>query len=408
MVIHNVSDSSVKNRAIFLIGGYEPKSADAFFKRTEREYARFGDTWKLRTQYKPPRTSNNGHMASVELETGSKDWAVNTEFNFLLWNKLVLEDFARPLPVRFLRYLITFLDYIFSGVLFSFFRLNWRYALYFLYPPVILILFAIISVFISKLVLLLNFPGNFIASAIIAIAIFSTLLVWPGRRWNILHLFDLWSFSRYFAREKRPDALALAETHAKALIEASESEKFDEILLIGHSTGGVMALTIAAAAVTLDPQLAERKAKISILTVGSTALKVGLHPAAAAFRGRVQALVDCPNLDWVEYQSLTDIINFYKTDPVKEMGLVNNRPDEFPMVRQVRMREMLEPKVYARVKRNFFRVHYQFIMANTRPYNYDFFAICCAPAYLKQRYEIGPSVPRTPEEEEMMLIGERA
>ena len=33
---------SVARRSVFLIGGYEPKSSDAFFKRTRRELARFG------------------------------------------------------------------------------------------------------------------------------------------------------------------------------------------------------------------------------------------------------------------------------------------------------------------------------------------------------------------------------
>jgi hypothetical protein len=38
---------------------------------------------------------------------------------------------------------------------------------------------------------------------------------------------------------------------------------------------------------------------------------------------------------------------------------------------------MLERDAYKRVKKNFFRVHYQFISANSRRYFYDFFMICC-------------------------------
>ncbi len=390
-----------------MIGGYEPKSSDAFFKRTEREYARFAKTWQLKTENKPRILSQNGHIATINLATSGTDWNVNTEFNLLVWNKLVLADFARPLPVRLMHYIITFLDYVFSGTLISFFRTNWRFALYFLYPATALLTIALISIYIAKSLLLMEFPGNLIASTIVGIALFTTLLIWVGGRWHVVHLMDLWSFSRYFLRDKRPDAQALIEIYAKAIVDCARSEKFDEIILIGHSTGGAMILAIAAAALAQDSHLASGKSKITILTIGSTALKVGLHPAAKTFRRKVQTLVNGPDLNWVEYQSLTDIINFYKTDPVREMGLENNRTDEFPIVRRVRIREMLEPEIYARVKRNFFRVHYQFILANTRPYHYDFFAICCAPLYLKQRAQTKQSALNNPDAIEKVMIGDQ-
>jgi hypothetical protein len=46
---------------------------------------------------------------------------------------------------------------------------------------------------------------------------------------------------------------------------------------------------------------------------------------------------------------------------------------------------MLEPAIYRRIKRNFFRVHYQYIFGNNRRYFYDFFLICCGPMPLAER-----------------------
>ncbi len=380
-------DTPVKNRAIYLIGGYEPKSADAFFNRTNREYARFGETWKLDTKISSLNVSSDGHIATVNLETRDKDWQVNTEFNFLVWNELVLKDFARALPVRLMRYLITFFDYVLSGTAFSFFRTNWRFAFYFLFPAVMIYLIFICSFLITRSLIPPNFLGTsegmqVVSSAVtdwIALLVFFILLQLTGERWFALHLMDLWSFSRYYLRELRPDADARIKTYAKAVAAAANSNQFDEILLVGHSTGGALILDIAATALAADPKIASKNCEITILTVGSTALKIGLHPAAKMFRQKVQTLVDNQSINWVEYQSHTDIINFYKTDPLKEMRLTNKRTDEFPIVRTVRIREMLEPAIYKRVKKNFFRVHYQFIMGNTRPYYYDFFMICCAP-----------------------------
>jgi hypothetical protein len=73
----------------------------------------------------------------------------------------------------------------------------------------------------------------------------------------------------------------------------------------------------------------------------------------------------------------------------------------FPLIRQVRIKDMLEPQTYKRIKRNFFRVHYQYIFGNTRPYWFDFFQVCCGPTPLLERTEksiVGalPNSSRTP------------
>jgi hypothetical protein len=99
----------------------------------------------------------------------------------------------------------------------------------------------------------------------------------------------------------------------------------------------------------------------------------------------MRQLIAEPHLRWVEVQCLTDPINFYKTDPVREMKLDQQTRSEFPLIRTVRIKDMLQPDSYRRIKRNFFRVHYQYIFGNTKAYWYDFFQICCGPNTLNKR-----------------------
>ncbi len=86
---------------------------------------------------------------------------------------------------------------------------------------------------------------------------------------------------------------------------------------------------------------------------------------------------------WVEIQCLTDVINLYKTNPVSDMGLTL-RPD-FPIVRQIRVRDMLEAGTYKRIKWKPLRIHYQYVFGNTKRYWYDFFQIVCGPLPLAGR-----------------------
>lgn len=384
-----MDDRTIARRGVFFIGGYDPKTPDAFFDRLAREIARFEKTWDVSAELSPVHVSADGEVGRMTIRTSAPDWAVETDFNFFVLDKIVLGDFARPLAVRLWKYLVTFADYVASGTFFRMARASWRFTLYFLYPFILLVLFALAAWLLAGWMKAGGMlPGGAFFQILIGLALFFLLLAILGRRWPVAHLMDLWSFSRNYLRERRPDADAFLARCGEAVASEARRREFDEILLVGHSTGGALILDIAAAALKADPALTARDARVCVVTLGSTALKVGLHPAGAAFRRKVQGLVDDGRLDWLEVQCLTDVINFYKCDPVAEMGLApraNGRP--FPMIWQVRVRDMLDPSVYRRVKRNFFRVHYQYIFGNTKRYFYDFFMICCGPLPLRIRAE---------------------
>src|SRR5207249_429661 len=110
-------------------------------------------------------------------------------------------------------------------------------------------------------------------------------------------------------------------------------------------------------------------ARINLVSAGSSLLKVGLHPAAEHFRAAVCKVVTEPAIYWVEYQSNVDLLNFYKTNPVFEMGLPACGK---PIVRIVRIRSMVREASYRRMRWNPFRLHLRYAMGNERRYFYDF------------------------------------
>ncbi|MBN9047202.1 MAG: lipase [Rhizobiales bacterium] len=378
---------SVRSRAVFFIGGYDPKTSEAFFKRLRREIARFDALWNVRSEISPVSEASDGEIGSVTIDTVSAEegWTVRTDFNFLVLDKIVLADFARPLPVRLAKYLVAFGDFVISGAAFRFFARAWRFALYFLYPFLALVLFAALGTLAAWLAEWLIGPWIGRADWIVGIAVFFAALATLGKRWSTTHLMDLWSFSLNFMRGRRPDAEALMQRFAGAVEDRVAAGRYDEVVIIGHSTGGMLMLDMAARLFALDPAFATRAGRVALLTLGSTALKAGYHPAAKQFRRDVQALTDAPGLDWFEVQCLTDAINFYKTDPVAEMKLRRAPGRVFPLTRTVRVKDMLLPDAYRRVKRNFFRVHYQYVFGNTKAYWYDFFQVCCGPLFLVDR-----------------------
>ena len=72
-------------------------------------------------------------------------------------------------------------------------------------------------------------------------------------------------------------------------------------------------------------------------------------------------------------------MNFWDFDPVAGIGAEVGAARCNPLVWKLRFRDMLSPQFYKRLRFNFFRMHYQFIMANDRRAPYDYFMLMCGP-----------------------------
>jgi len=218
---------------------------------------------------------------------------------------------------------------------------------------------------------------------LVFLAAFSACVQMLWKRWSVLHLMDLWSFSREFLRRQRPEAHEALLRLANTVAEADASDRYDEVVMIGHSTGGALILEALDKAQRERPEIGTGRARVTMLTVGSTALKIGLHPAALWFREAAGRIVANDAIFWAEYQCVNDVINFYRTKPAKLMGVGDGTK---PVVQTIRVRNMVNPEFYRQqIRGNFFRLHYQFVFGNTQDYHYDFPGICLGPQPLEVR-----------------------
>ncbi|MEE9314756.1 MAG: lipase [Rhizobiaceae bacterium] len=376
-------DKNIKKRAIFFIGGFDPKSPKDFFGKLNRETERFEKLWDVSVTADEIKSVSSDVACTrynSKSNNTSEQWTVKTDFHFLTLDDIVLKDFNRPFFTRFWRYTKTLANYVFSGTAFAFIKHAWRFSLYFFYPMLMIFIAMLLSLVPAMMVANMNIPFAWLLAIPVFLGFFILCGKLGGNRYHVLHLMDLWSFSADFIKGDRQDINQKLDSYSDIIAEQVSSTHYDEVLLIGHSTGGALILDVAGRASERHKGYENNCDAISILTLGSTALKIGLHPKASKFRQRVKTLFSQPKYKWIEYQCLTDVINFFRTDPAKLMGV-----DTKPIIRTIRVKEMLDKTTYARIKRNFFRVHYQFVFGNTKPNHFDFPAICFGPAPILKR-----------------------
>ena len=73
-----------------------------------------------------------------------------------------------------------------------------------------------------------------------------------------------------------------------------------------------------------------------------------------------------PSIDWIDCQARKDVMNFYQFDPIASHGIDVGAARRNPTIVPVRFRDIIRPEHYEKFRWQFFRVHFQFVMANER------------------------------------------
>ena len=375
----------VRRRHVFYVAGYDPQGTEGYFALFRREFERFKKLWPIRGTLTPPEVEAGAHAATWKIETEAPNWKVSATYEFLDWGDIIRRDIARPMSWSLPRVLLWLVSIVFSGTLFRTFYFSWRFGAFVLFSIIALAAWIAAAAAAGWLVWrILSGPLGLpcviagIAGLICAVLLFDALRPVTDR-WYVNHLIKAWLFIFDYVAGRRSDFEQRMEKFATRLVAAVRAGGADEIVVVGHSQGAVWTLLVVEKALAIDPDLGRRGVRVVLMTIGSHIPFVGAHPGATAIHGVIRRLAMETGVLWIDYQSRQDVFNFYKTHPVADLGIDAGTKPPNPVIVHVNLREMLTPEAFARFRWNFFRVHFQFIMANDRPARYDYFLFLCGP-----------------------------
>ena len=203
-------------------------------------------------------------------------------------------------------------------------------------------------------------------------------------RWFVVQINSHWPYLLEYARGEPSCFDHAIEAGARRLVEVTRTSDADEIVVVGHSGGGVTGPAVVVRALELDPDIGRRGPKLVVLTPGSLMPGIGLYPGAVKVRAAIERIATEPSICWIDAQSRADALNFYDFDPVAGIGVDAGTRRCNPLVWSVRFRDMLAPEFYNKLRWNLFRMHYQFIMANDKRAPYEYMMLVCGPAPVEQ------------------------
>lgn len=381
----------VRRRCVFYVSGFDPKGA-AHYHGLYREQARLQrQAGGLAIEVGARRRLADGN-ACWDVQATEAGEPVRTHYEFMRWDDIVRRQWARGRPRLWGEVLVASLFHLGQGSWWRMFRLSW--------PPAV----AILIPFLAVCALLLGAPllaagaawgahalaGSWLA-ALPAVALVLLALARLERRldarFNMYWLVRSYAFTRLQALGRTPALEARLDAHARKLAERLASGQDDEVLVVGHSSGAIMAASIVARALALQAA----PARVSLLTLGQCIPMLSTVPQAGRFREELWRLGQSEQVHWVDFSAPPDASCFALCDPLA--GLDGPAPHaRGPKLLSPKFAQMFAPEGYRLLKRDKLRMHFQYLMAAPQPVAYDYFRITAGRLSLQERFAAQASV----------------
>jgi hypothetical protein len=376
---------AVRRRHVVYVEGYDPRGPEGYFELFRESCNRFRRIWPISLTLEPLKIDSDD-LAHWSLHMHGGNWQTATHYDFLRLERFIQSDMARPALSNVLRALAWYVGDNLSGAQFRIACGAWRFSLYLLYFQLLVIVWVAIAAIVAvaayrATVDYLGWPeAAAIVISLVAAGVAFIALHPVAKKLRAFQLVCCWSVLRRFGRGRPTWFDHAIDVGARRILAVAQTAEADELAIVGHSAGCVIAAAIVARALELDPDLGRHGPRLVLLTLGSVMPGVALHPLARRMRNIVRQLAIAPRLTWVDCQSRKDVMGFTNFDPVDGVGLHVGAQRCNPLLWQINFRQLIAPETYNRFRWNYFRVHYQYIMSGHRPAPYDYILLVAGPA----------------------------
>lgn len=379
-------DGDVRTRRVFYIPGYDPIHPRRYRELYRKEGAAQAELSGYEIGLKPKRT---GGPYGWHVEATIDGIPVAADVEVLVWSDIVRDSMSNSIPATYGQLVRTAWEYIATGALFRLMRLRKGPVIAALYPIGALLVQALVAL---MAVWLCGWAGSFagpwgaLAGTIVGLVPGVMVLRWFRSKDGKLFAYYLMHDYAYSARYRgaNPPELEARMAEFAKIIAAALAEDHDEVLVVGHSSGAHLAVSILADLIR-SGRVPANGPKLGFLSLGQVVPMVSFLRGADRLRADLHYLSARDELTWVDVTAPGDGCAFALCDPVSVSG-VAPEGKRWPLVFSAQFTRSLSPERWKELRWKFFRLHFQYLCAFDRPLDYDYFQITAGPLSLAARY----------------------
>ncbi len=197
----------ISRRHVYHIGGYDPIAPELMLERFRYSMSNFESNWNVKGTVTDIHASTNV-SASWNAEASGPNWNTRTTVEMLRWDDLIHKDFERGPVSRLLGGGHTLVDFIRTGTFMRYLKSSWRYTIFFIYPYMMVLLFAVaglVAGYYASRLPGLSGIGAAALGLVVALGLFLALMRWsPGTaEFSTLSTTGYFRASSFTARGRR-------------------------------------------------------------------------------------------------------------------------------------------------------------------------------------------------------------
>ena len=386
----------VRTRRVFYIPGYDPIHPRRYRELYRRESAAQARLSGFEIAQKPRAGERYGWTVDAAME-GVR---VTSEIEVLVWSDIVRGSMGAGIAATYGQLVRTAWTYIASGALRRLMWLRKGPVIAALYPVGMLLLQLVASLLIgwaagALVAWVLSAAGVPGAVAVLAglvaagVAVVGMLRL-CRRHDNRIYAYYLMHDYAFSARwgGANPPALEDRMTAFGDAIAQALAEDVDEVLVVGHSSGAHLAVSILADLLR-DGRVPATGPALSFLSLGQVIPMMSFLPKAHRLRADLRFLGASDRVFWLDITAPGDGCAFALCDPVAVSG-VTPELQTGPLVLSAAFTQTLKPETWAALRWRFFRLHFQYLCAfDNLPDSasaYDYFRVTAGPRTLSDRF----------------------
>lgn len=399
--------NQVRKRLVFYIPGYDPIHPRRYRELYRKESLAQAEIsgYEISLKALPPAQSRD--LPAAGSKTRPYGWHVSgqiegqethAEVSVLVWSDIVRDSMEASILGTYLQLLRTAWVYISTGALARLMRLRKGPVIAALYPVAMLLGQALLAALLfwacvvgwtTGLRLFVTLPAWYLLLPGWGIGALAgaALLRWFKKqdgKFFAYYLMHDYAYSAASRGENSRDLEArIAEFTAQIRL-ALEAGDVDEVLVVGHSSGAHIGVSVLAD--LIREGVPDAYPEIGFLTLGQVVPMVSFLPDADRLRGDLRYLSLRDEIAWVDVSAPGDGCAFALCDPVAVSG-VAPEGKRWPLVFSAAFSQTLSPARWAALRWRFFRLHFQYMCAFDRPGDYDYFRITAGAMTLRARYQ---------------------
>lgn len=377
----------VRRRHVFYIPGYDPFPPRRYRElyRTESALQAGISGYRINQQPKPATDGPYGWHVSAAVDGHNTE----TDIVILQWSDIVRDSMQAGIWATYALLVRTAWIYFSGGVMFRLFRLRAGPGIAAMYPVIMLLGQLATALAVAGLVgwglahVLPQWLGYALGLGVVAPILHGFRKI-DGKFFVHYLLLDF-AFTAKHKGRNPPELETRLDEFANLIAQALQNPDLDEVLVVGHSSGVHLGVSVLARVIRAG-HATDTVPDLGFMSLGHAVPMQSYLPDAQDLRLDLRYLSTRPELFWLDVTAPGDGCCYALCDPVASSGAAPETGKRWPLVISAAFTQSLRAETYRKLRRRYFRLHFQYLCAFDAPKDYDYFLITAGPLTLADRF----------------------